>query len=32
MGTHDMLIHTDTNICRLTGLSLAFISVVFIDH
>ena len=27
-----MLIHIDTNICRLTKLSLAFISVVFIDH
>ena len=25
-----MLIHTDTNICRLTGFSLAFISVVLV--
>ena len=25
-----MLIHTDTNICRLTGFSLTFISVVLV--
>ena len=30
MGTYAYT--TQTNICRLTGFSLAFISVVFSDH